>query len=116
MRDKITDCLRDFVRALLTGAVAAGVLLVLFFVVGIVGNMFRLRAALVFVRGGLLVAGAFALFILAGVMLKKDGGKSIRNRGRWKASFRIFGLAPVLLVVAVVILAVGAAVDYWLYV
>lgn len=113
------ETLRHIVHDVLT-CLVAGVLLALglalvLFLVGLLLNGFDPRSALVVVRGGLLVAGAAELLVIAGLILSnKDSGK-VRDYRQWTRHFRIFGLAPVLMLTAAVVLTLGSLVDYYLY-
>ena len=107
--------LRDSLTCLAAGLILAlGVALILF-LAGLLINGFDLRSALVVVRGGLLVTGAAELLVVAGLILSKKDSNRVRNYGQWKRRFRIFGLLPVLLITAFVVISLGSAVDYYLY-
>ncbi|MDO5425124.1 MAG: hypothetical protein Q4F41_15475 [Eubacteriales bacterium] len=115
MKEKIVDGLRDTGKALLIGLAIAGAAFGLFFLVGLFLNSFQIRAALTLARSGLFFVGAFALFILAGLLMKKKKGEGVRGKKTWKRHFKVFGLTPVLMAVAVVILAAAIILDYGLY-
>ena len=113
------ETLRAVVHDILV-CLAAGVILALgmaliLFLAGLLINGFDVRTALVVVRGGLFVTGAAELLVIAGLILSnKDRGK-VRNYGKWNRHFHVFGLLPVLMLTAVVVLALGSVVDYYLY-
>lgn len=115
MKQTLGNIVHDTLVCLICGILLAAGLTVLLFLTGLLVNGFDTRAALVIVRGGLLVSGAAELLVVAGLILsKKDSGR-VRDYGKWKRHFRIFGLIPVLLVTAAVVLTVGSFVDYYLY-
>lgn len=111
----LRDLVHDLAVTVLAGLAAAGGLFALLLIVGLLMNSFSFRPALVLVRGGLLVAGAMELFVSAGLLLWNRGGEKVRDSKQWTRFFKAFGLVPVLLLSAVVILFVGSIVDYYLY-
>ena len=105
----------DLLLSLGVGLVCAGGLFVLLLLIGLLFNGFAFRPALVLVRGGLLVAGALELFVIAGLLIaSKEGGK-VRDYRQWTRFFQVFGLFPVLAITAVVLLSAGSLVDAYLY-
>lgn len=115
MRKKAAGCLADAGKAVVLGLAAAGGILAVFFLIGLLLNAFQIKAALLLARGGLFFVGAFALFILAGLLLKKDGGRRVQSSDRWRRHFQVLGLTPVVMIVAVMILAAAMALDYGLW-
>ena len=53
--------------------------------------------------------------ISAGLILSNKNRDKVRNYRQWNRHFQIFGLLPVLLLTAVVVLTLGSFVDYYLY-
>lgn len=109
------DFLHDLTAAVLMGLAAAGGLAAVLLVVGLLAAGGQLRAALVTVRGGLLIVGALGLFICAGLLLWPRGNAKIRDSARWQRRFRLFGLFPAVFFIDAVILAMAAVIDYYLY-
>lgn len=107
--------LHDIAVSLAAGIIGAAALFVLFLLGGLLFKSFDFRGALVVVRGGLLVTGALELFVSAGLLLWPRNGEKLRDSSQWKRFFEIFGLFPVLLVTAVIVLATASLVDYYLY-
>ena len=109
------NIVHDLLICLLVGLlVGVGVALVLF-LIGLMVCGFDPLAALVVVRGGLLITGALELLVCAGLMLSRKDGRKVQNYGMWRRNFRIFGLLPVLMATSSVILTLGSIVDYYLY-
>lgn len=107
--------LHDIAVSLAAGIAGAAALFVLFLLGGLLFKAFDFRGALVVVRGGLLVTGALELFVSAGLLLWPRNGEKLRDSSQWKRFFEIFGLFPVLLVTAVIVLITASFVDYYLY-
>lgn len=109
------DLVHDVLISLLFGLLLACGLALILLLAGLLLNGFDFRSALVVVRGGLFIAGAAELLISAGVILTNKDSRKVRNYGQWKRRFQVFGLIPVLLLSAVVVLTAGSIVDYYLY-
>lgn len=105
----------DALLSLAAGAALAGALAVVLFLIGLLAGGFDSRSALVTVRGGLLVAGALELFVVAGLLLRNKDSRKIRDYSQWTKHFQTFGLLPVLLMSSVMVLTAGSLVDYYLY-
>ena len=105
----------DALISLLFGAAVIAGLSVVLFVIGLLAGGFDFRAALVLVRGGLLITGAAELFVSAGLMLANKGSGKVRDYSQWTRHFQVFGLLPVLLLTSVMVLTAGSFVDYYLY-
>lgn len=105
----------DLAIALGLGLAIAGGLSLLLLLIGLLINGFAFRPALVLVRGGLLVTGAMALFVIAGLLIASKDGAKVRDYRQWTRFFKVFGLIPVLAIAAVVILYAGSLVDGYLY-
>lgn len=111
----LSGLLHDTAMAAAAGLVLAGGLSLVLLLAGLVFNGFDFRGALVVVRGGLLVVGAFDLFVCAGLLLRnRDNGK-LRDNKTWNRYFKVFGLFPVLILTAVVLLTAASLLDYYLY-
>ena len=113
--EKLRAVLKDIWCAVRFGAMVAAILFVVFLVAGLLLNRFSFGAAILLVRGGLLVSGALALFVCAGLNLWSRGKDKITERLQWKRYFSVFGLFPVVLIVGIILLAVAIVVDYCLY-
>ncbi len=113
--EKLRAVLKDIWVAARFGAMAAAVLSLVFLAAGLLLNRFSFGAAMLLVRGGLLVSGALALFVCAGLNLWSRGNDKITDRLQWKRFFSVLGLFPVVLIVGIVLLAVAIVVDYCLY-
>ena len=112
MKTRLKNWLYDIMKALGLGVLLAAVLsAVLFILFGIVSG-FQLTVMGNALRSGLLTIGALTLFVVAGLLLWTKGSQRVRQQDKWVRIFRCFGLAPVLLVMAVVILAAAGIVDY----
>lgn len=105
----------DVLVSLVGGVLLAAGLVLILFLAGLLFNGFDVRSALVVVRGGLFITGAAELLISAGVILLNKDSQKVRDYKQWNRYFRIFGLLPVLLFSAVMVLTLGSFVDYYLY-
>ena len=105
----------DTAVTLLLGCICVIILFVVLLIAGLLFNSFEFQAALVVVRGGMLVFGALELFVSAGLLLWPRNGEKVRDSAQWKKRFQVFGLFPVLLLTAVIILTAASFVDYYLY-
>lgn len=90
------------------------VLFVLAFAVTWLASGLSVLSALAGARSVLLVVGALLLFVCAGALL--FGRKlDLRDSRRWTNYFRVAGLFPVLLGVAVCILGLAVVIDYLIF-
>lgn len=109
------DFLHDLALSALLGLAVSAVLFAVLFTGGFLLQSFRPREGLAAARSGLLVTGALGLFICAGLLIRPQKGEQIRENPQWKQRFRVFGLLPVIAIVAVVVLALACGLDYILY-
>lgn len=114
-RERLRDAAHDSGKALLLGLAATAVIAVCAFGIGLPVHGFSVLAAFGEVRRWLLIIGALTLFVCAGLLLARGKSESVRKSARWNTQFRVFGLFPVALWAAVVILLAGTAVDEVLF-
>ena len=114
-QNTLRKVVHDILICVMVGALIALALALILFIAGLLVSKFDVRNALVIVRGGLLIAGSLELLVSAGCILSKKDVNKVRNYGKWKRNFQIFGLVPVLLVTSAVVLTLGSFVDYYLY-
>ncbi|MBQ8640394.1 MAG: hypothetical protein IJ468_14720 [Lachnospiraceae bacterium] len=112
----IKEYLIDILKSFLIGIAVGLILLVFFFLIGMLVNWGSLRDALWFVRGGLLVVSALMLMISAAMMLMKKEGISEKNKLRWRSHFHRLYLAGVMICLALGEVSIAVIVDYYLMV
>lgn len=111
----IKNWLHDTMTALGMGLLFTVALSVVLLFLSAILSGFQLMVMGNVLRSGLLIVGALTLFVVAGLLLWAKGSKRVRQQERWTRIFQCFGLAPVLLILAVIILAAAGMVDYILY-
>lgn len=111
--------LRDILHDLaMIGLIGAALDLALFAVLFAVFWLTTGRAALTalsYVRAALMIVGALALIICAGLLLFRKG-TGLRNNQQWTKHFHRCGLFPVAFGVALFLLALAIVLDYLLFV
>ena len=110
----LRDILRDCAVVCLIGAALDVALFAVIFSVCWIAAGWNALAALSYVRSAMMVIGALALFVCAGLLLVRKGA-GLRNNAQWKKLFHRFGLFPALLGAAVFLLALAVGLDYLLY-
>lgn len=107
--------LHDFGMTLLAGLILTVGLGLILLLAGLLLKGFDLRSALVIVRGGLLIAGAMELFVSAGLLIRSKNGEKVQDSSQWKRCFQLFGLFPVLILTAIMVLTAASMLDAYLY-
>ena len=107
--------LHDLAVTLLAGLVLTVALALVLLLAGLLLKGFDLRSVLVIVRGGLLIAGAMELFISAGLLIRSKNGEKVQDSSQWKRFFQLFGLFPVLILTAGIVLTAASMLDTYLY-
>ena len=115
MRKQLLDILHDCAVVCLIGAALDAALFAVLFGVCWIAAGWNALAALGYVRSAMMVTGALALFVCAGLLLVRKGA-GLRDHEHWNKLFRSFGLFPALLGLAVFVLALAVGLDYLLYV
>jgi len=107
--------LHDLAVTALAGLLLTAGLALVLLLAGLLLKGFDFRSALVIVRGGLLIAGAMELFVSAGLLLRSKSGEKVQDSSQWKRFFQLFGLFPVLILTAGVVLTAASMLDIYLY-
>lgn len=111
----LRDLLHDLAVVCLIGAALDLALFAVLFVVCWIAAGRSAWTALGYVRAVLMFVGALALLISAGLLLFRKGTGLQSNR-QWTRHFHRFGLFPVVLGVALFLLALAIVLDYLLFV
>lgn len=113
MKNQLQDILHDLIMVCLLGAALDLVLGSVSFAAFWIASGLVVMTAAAYVRSVLMVTGALALFICAGLLLfAKNTG--LRDNRQWKSYFHRFDLLPVVLGIAFFLLALAVGVDYLL--
>lgn len=113
--ERIKGALLDLGKAALIGLCAAAVLGLVSFVVGFYAEGFAVLGGIAAARACLLVAGALLLFVSAGFLIAHLKVSELERSAKWKEWFKVLGLAPVAIVVAVAVLLVAVTLDALLF-
>lgn len=114
MKKRLRDILHDLGMVCLMGAVLDAALFLVFFVVLWLASGLAAMTALAYVRSALMITGALALFLCAGLLLfAKDTG--LRSKRQWTTYFYRFDLLPVVLGGALSLLTLAVGLDYLLF-
>lgn len=106
---------RDFVKSLVIGIGVSAALAAVLWLAGCLFGGFNMSVGWVTARSGLLIAGAFGLFVLAGSNLFKRGGSELEHKDEWKKHFSAVSYKTVLGIICVLLLGAGSLLDYFLY-
>lgn len=114
MKRRLQDILHDFGMVCLIGVALDASLFSVLFVALWLASGLVVMTALAYVRSALMIMGALALFLCAGLLLfAKSTG--LRSKRQWTKYFYRFDLLPVVLGGALFLLTLAVGLDYLLF-
>lgn len=111
---KLIGALKDFIKCIIVGSLISLVIILVVGIISLLVSKFNWQQALQVVRSALLIIGPLGIILGALLILKKRDEKELLFIDQWKKRYNVFSYKIVLIVVSLIIVLYGGAIDWFI--
>lgn len=111
---KLIGALKDFIKCIIVGSLISLVIILVVGIISLLVSKFNWQQALQVVRSTLLIIGPLGIILGALLILKKRDEKELLFIDQWKKRYNVFSYKIVLIVVSLIIVLYGGAIDWFI--
>ncbi|MGG7059565.1 hypothetical protein ACQPUY_12020 [Clostridium nigeriense] len=111
---KLIGALKDFIKCIIVGSLISLVIILVVGIISLLVSKFNWQQALQVVRSAFLIIGPLGMILGALLILKKRDEKELLFIDQWKKRYNVFSYKIVLIVVSLIIVLYGGAIDWFI--
>ncbi len=108
----VKNYMKDIMKAILIGLGIGSIITIVLGIIGICIHGGKINEALILSQQGLFIIGALVLVLVAALIIKRDGRRTLSDKEGWRNQFKVMNFPMVILIVGVFILLIGGMLDY----
>ncbi|MGG7144065.1 hypothetical protein ACQPVP_11455 [Clostridium nigeriense] len=111
---KLIGALKDFIKCIIIGSLISLIIILVVGIISLLVSKFNWQQELQVVRSALLIIGPLGMILGALLILKKRDEKELLFIDQWKKKYNVFSYKIVLIVVSLIIVLYGGAIDWFI--
>jgi hypothetical protein len=111
---KLIGALKDFIKCIIIGSLISLIIILAVGIISLLVSNFNWQQALQVIRSALLIIGPLGMILGALLILKKRDEKELLFIDQWKKKYNVFSYKIVLIVVSLIIVLYGGAIDWFI--
>lgn len=109
---KLIGVLKDFIKCIIVGSLISLAIILVVGIISLLVSRFNWQQALQIIRSALLIIGPLGMILGALLILKKRDEKELLFIDQWKKKYSVFSYKIVFIVVSLIIVLYGGAIDW----